>query len=202
VPNLSFRAADGTRLAGYRWGHGHTAVVLAHEIRGGACQWADYGPKLAALGYTALAFDFRNYGASEVRHYPANQRWGGDVAAAAKEVRRLGATKVFLLGASLGGSAVVDAGANIRPQVDGVISVSGAADLANAIAAAPHLRAPVLFLAGAGDTDFARDAHRLYAAAGSHDKTLKIVASGAHGVLLVGGSPAVRKLIAAFIASH
>ena len=48
---LRFRAADGTRLAGYRLGRGRTAVVLAHQRRGDACQWAGYAKRLARLGY-------------------------------------------------------------------------------------------------------------------------------------------------------
>jgi pimeloyl-ACP methyl ester carboxylesterase len=199
---LRFRAADGARLVGHRFGHGRTAVVLAHQTPGDLCQWLTYGRRLARLGYTAFAFDFRNYGQSQVRSYRPGQAQGVDVAAAVKLVRRLGARKVFLVGASLGGSGVLAAGASVRPEVDGVVSVSGAADLAHAIEAVPLLRVPVLFLAGRYDPAFADDARRLYEAAGSGDKTLKILQRGEHGTQLVGSSPAARSLVEGFIRSR
>ena len=170
--DVSFRAPDGTRLAGHLFGHGRVGVVLAHQSDGDLCQWTSYGAHLAALGYTALAFDFRNVGSSGVHHYPGNIRYGGDVAGAVRELRRRGTQKVVLVGASLGGSAVIQGAANVRPLVAGVVSVSGAADLSNAIQSAPDLRVPVLYLAGSGDRDFAADARRLYAATKERSKRL------------------------------
>jgi pimeloyl-ACP methyl ester carboxylesterase len=200
--DLRFRAADGTRLVGHRFGHGRTAIVLAHQSRGDLCQWLTYGRRLARLGYEAFAFDFRNYGQSQVRSYRPGQAQGVDVAAAVRLVRKLGARKVFLVGASLGGSGVLAGGAIVRPQVDGVVSVSGAADLSHAIELVPRLRAPVLFVVGRDDTAFASDAQRLYQATGSSDKTLEILPRGEHGTQLVGSSPAARRLIEGFIRSH
>lgn len=202
VGDVRFTAADGTRLVGHRFGSGRTAVVLAHETRGSLCQWVAYAKRLASLGYLAFPFDFRNYGDSQDRAYPANQRWGGDVAAAVKAVRARGASKVFVIGASLGGSAAVQAAANIRPQLAGVISVSGAADLAGAIAAARRLRVSVLYLAGALDKPFDEDARRLFDATASTDKTLTVVDRGEHGVQLVAHSAEARNGIESFLAGH
>ncbi len=199
---LRFRAADGTRLVGHRFGHSRTVVVLAHESRGSLCDWAPYGRRLARLGLSAFAFDFRNYGQSQTRAYRNGQSHGADVAAAVRLVRRLGARKVFLVGASLGGSAVIAAGASVRPPVNGVVSVSGAADLADALGSASHLHAPVLYLAGRDDVQFAADAQRLYDATASADKTLKILGRGEHGTELVAASPSARGLIERFVRSH
>jgi alpha-beta hydrolase superfamily lysophospholipase len=198
--DLRFRAADGTRLVGHRFGSGTTAVVLVHQRRGSLCQWVPYAKRLASLGYTTFAFDLRGYGESQSRHYPANQRYGGDVAAAVKLVRGLGAHKVFLVGASLGGSAAISAAANTLPLVDGVVSVSGAADLAGAIDAVRRVRAPSLFLAGADDTDFANDARRLYAASPALDKELEVLPGVAeHGTQLVAARSRARSLIESFL---
>jgi len=200
--DVRFRAADGTRLVGHPFGRGRTAVVLAHQTRGSLCQWVEYAQRLARLGVLAFPFDFRGSGESQPRDYPANLRYGGDVAAAVKAVRRLGARKVYVVGASLGGSAVLAAGANVSPPVDGVVSVSGAADLANAIAFVKHLRTPVLYLAGARDVDFAVDARRLYSATPRGRRTLEILPRGEHGVDLVAASPRARTLIERFIRAH
>lgn len=199
---LRFRAADGTRLVGHRFGHSRTVVVLAHESRGSLCDWAPYGRRLARLGLSAFVFDFRNYGQSQTRAYRQGQSQGADVAAAVKLVRRLGARKVFLVGASLGGSAVISAGAGVRPPVNGVVSVSGAADLADALGSAGRLRVPVLYLAGRYDVQFAEDAQRLYDATGSTDRTLRLLGRGEHGVELVAASPSARSLIERFVRSH
>ena len=60
--DLRFRATDGTRLVGHRFGQGQTAVVLAHMTPGDMCQWVTYAKRLAKLGYLALAIDLRNHG--------------------------------------------------------------------------------------------------------------------------------------------
>ncbi len=135
--------------------------------------------KAAGLGYPVFAFDFRNGGDSQERRYPGNRRCGADVAAAVKAVRRLGATKVFSVGASLGGSAVLQATANVRPPVTSVVSVSGAAELVDAIAAVRRVEVPAPYLADDHDTPFQNDARRLFAATAARDKTLKFIAGRA-----------------------
>lgn len=200
--DVTFRAPDGTRLAGHVFGSGSTGVVLAHQSDGNLCAWVPYAQHLAKLGYRALVFDFRNVGDSQARDYPANIRYGGDVAGAAAELRRLGVKKVLLIGASLGGSAVLQAAANVRPAVNGVVSVSGAADLSNAIASVPGLRVPVLYLAGSGDVDFAHDAHRLYNATRERQKTIHVLDDFRHGTALVEGSATARRLIQEFLRTH
>jgi pimeloyl-ACP methyl ester carboxylesterase len=200
--DVTFRAPDGTRLAGHVFGTGSTGIALAHQSDGNLCPWVPYAQHLAKLGYRVLVFDFRNAGDSQTRNYPANIRYGGDVAGAAAELRRLGATKVFLVGASLGGSAVLQAAANVRPPVTGVISVSGAADLSNAIASVGGLKVPVLYLAGSGDTDFAHDAHRLYNATREQQKSIRVLKDFRHGTALVAGSAAARRLIEEFLRAH
>ncbi len=202
VGDITFRAADGTRLAGHRFGEGRTAVVLAHQSDGDLCQWLPYGRRLARLGYLAIAFDFRNVGDSQERQYPANNRPGGDVAGAVQEARRRGARKVFLVGASLGGSAVLQAASNIEPRVAGVVSVSGAADLSHAIESVPRLEVPVLYLAASGDRDFAADAKRLYAATHVRDRKIVLLDDSRHGTALVGGNAGARRAIETFLRTH
>jgi pimeloyl-ACP methyl ester carboxylesterase len=86
--------------------------------------------------------------------------------------------------------------------VNGVVSVSGAADLVDASAAVKRLRVPALFIAGRFDLDFAANARRLYNATASKDKKLSIVARGEHGSQLVAADANVRATIEAFLRSH
>ena len=80
--DLQLRAADGTRLLPTGSGPAKTAVVLAHQSDGTLCQWVPYAKRLAARGYTAIVFDFRNAGGSQIVPWTATRRLGGDVAAA------------------------------------------------------------------------------------------------------------------------
>jgi pimeloyl-ACP methyl ester carboxylesterase len=200
--DVSFRAADGIRLAGHLFGHGRVGVVLAHQSNGNVCEWTTYGPRLARLGFEPLALDFRNYGASQTASIAASARIGGDVAAAASYLRRHGAKKVFLLGASMGASAVIQAGANVRPPVEGVISVSPAELFADAIRSAARLRVPVLYVAGARDPGAPQQARHLFALTGAKDRALVVADDGRHGFVLIEGNARVRARIEAFLRSH
>jgi pimeloyl-ACP methyl ester carboxylesterase len=200
---IRFRAADGTRLEGHRFGRGTTAVIFAHEVLGGACRWIPYARQFARLGYLTIAFDFRGYGHSQRRYGTAGLRLPSDVIAAARKARSLGATKVVLVGASMGGTAVLVAAARANPAVDGIISLSAPSTFGrmDGLAAARRLQAPILYIAGARDDGFPDDARILYEATASGDKSLEILDTSAHGILLAS-EPAARSLIERFVASH
>src|SRR5687768_14374802 len=83
-PDLRFRAADGTSLVGHVFGSGRKAVILGHQSQGSLCEWLPYARRLARLGYTALAVDFRGHGLSQARTGAAANRLGLDLAAAVK----------------------------------------------------------------------------------------------------------------------
>jgi alpha-beta hydrolase superfamily lysophospholipase len=204
---LWFRSADGVRLVGHRFGGmrpgAKPAVVLAHMSNGDLCEWLPFARNLAGKGLFVFAFDFRGHGFSEGR--PTYGRLAVDVAAAVKAVRELGARKVVVMGASLGGIAAVVGAANVKPTLDGVAAVSAPATIAsrlNALPSAPRLRVPALYIAAEHDQndpyDFAADARRLYEATGSPDKRLELVPGALHGVFLVNGSGPVRALLERF----
>ena len=204
-PDLHFRAADGTRIVGHRFGRGKTAIVLVHQSGSDLCQWAPYAKRLAALGYSAIAFDLRGFGESQHRIYPASLRYSADISAAVKEARRLGATRVVVVGASLGANAAIVGAANTRPLVDGVVSLSAPATFRlDAVAAARHLQVPVLYVAAEVDEGgiYAADAKKMYEATPGADKRLEVVPGGVHGVALVAGPGRVRTLLESFIRAH
>ncbi len=123
-------------------------------------------------------------------------------------MRRLGKRKVFLVGASMGGIASLVAGANVKPPVDGVVSISSPARFRglDAAATAPRLRVPVLYLAAEGDDnagyDFSQDAEAMHAATASADKRIEVLPGTLHGVGLVAGSSRARALVEAFLAER
>jgi alpha-beta hydrolase superfamily lysophospholipase len=201
---IRFRAADGTRLAGYRFGRGRTAVVLAHQLRGSSCQWIWYARRLAAQGYLAIAFDFRGDGDSQARSGRAGNRRAADVAAAARVARAREATKVFLVGASMGGTVAVGAAAVVRPAVAGVVAVSSPSAWVgiDALALARRLQVPVLYVAAENDSGFADELRALYEATASTDKAIEILPGGDHGVVLVRTSARARQLLEGFVRAH
>ncbi len=196
--SVSFQAAGGARLKGAVLGRGSTGVVLAHTTGADRCQWLPFARDLAKRGYRALVFDHRGYGASTGI---TNTDPHLDVIAAAAELRRRGARKIVLAGASMGGTGVVAAAPVIRPVVSGVVELSAPTSFsgANALAAAKKLKLPGLFIAGRDDGDFPVASRALYKAAATKDKKLHIAPSSWHGVDLVH-LPAVRKLVLDFVA--
>jgi pimeloyl-ACP methyl ester carboxylesterase len=203
-----FRAADGTRLVGHRFGGpragGRTAVVLAHMSDGDLCAWAPYARVLARNGLFAFAFDFRGHGFSQGR-----SRYGrlpADATAAVREVRRLGARRVVLVGASLGGIAALAAAPGIRPALAGVVAVSAPAAIEGRLDARPAVRrldVPTLYLVAEDDRnaayDFAADARALHAATATEEKRLLVLPGSAHGTALVAGSARARSELLRFV---
>jgi pimeloyl-ACP methyl ester carboxylesterase len=179
-------ASDGARIYGLELGNGTTGVVLAHQYLSDHCEWIDFAKELRAAGMRVLAIDFRGYGASTVGR-GSGVRLDRDVAAAAARLRADGSTRIYLVGASMGGTAVLAAGRWIRPAVAGVVSLSGPAAFRgiDALAAVKRSRVPERFLAGRLDTQFAVDARRLAKAAVAKDKAVALYPSALHGSSLL-----------------
>ncbi len=203
---VHFGAAGATNLVGVVVGTGKTGVVLAHQSRGDRCQWGDYAHELALAGYRSLIFDFAGSGLST-----GSDANDAAVVAAAGYLRTQGVTTVVLIGASMGGTAVLAAAAQIAPPVAAVASLSGPArfDGVDAAEAVKHLTVPVLYAVCVGDSGFADDARTLSNAtpAGTDKKLLVAPNCNSHGVQLAArtGGPettAVRAAIDDFLAAH
>ena len=191
-----FRTSDGVRLDGAVLGNGEKGVVLVHESPADLCGWVPYARVLAGDGFRVLLIDLRGFGLSESPDEPSTcGRFSRDFAAAVSELKREGADKVFLMGASFGGITSMVSGSRLGSRVAGVVSVSGEEQLANscgdtpslsaeldALAAVPKLRAPFLVLSSRDDgyllPDQARD---LVRRAGSQHKRLVLFPGGEHG---------------------
>jgi alpha-beta hydrolase superfamily lysophospholipase len=194
---VHFPAAGGARLYGAVLGRGTTGVVFAHQVAADHCQWLPFARQVVAKGYRALVFDMRGYGKSTG---VTNSDPQLDVKAAAAALRRRGAKRIILVGASMGATGVLSAAPNIRPAINGVIELSaptlfGSAD---ALTAVRRLERPALFIAGRDDGDFASASRALYKAAATKDKGLIIASNSWHGVDLTY-VPAVKRRMFGFI---
>ena len=193
---VSFKAADGVPLRGIATGKGKLGLVLGHQVSSSSCEWYDMAKVFAAHGYRVLALDFRGFGLSPIPPPPASSTaLGADVGGAAAELRRLGAKKVVAIGSSMGGTAVVIAGATRAYHLAGVVSLSGAGSFwdNNAVAAARNLTIPARFLAAKGDGSFPDDARAMARRAPAKDKGVLILPGGAHGTSLLENTLTARR---------
>jgi len=200
---LWLTASDGVRLYAIEAGRGPTAVVLAHQGRSDLCEELPYAKTLLASGLRVLAFDFRGDGHSEL---PAGNSLalGRDLAAAVARVHKDGAKRVFLIGASMGGAAVVQNGAGL--PVDGLVSLSGTRLWPGYGINKPGpsvLRAPFLYIGSRSDSRAPlKEARTIFHRVGSRDKRTVFYPGSLHGWELVQYAPfaaRTRALILAWI---
>jgi pimeloyl-ACP methyl ester carboxylesterase len=192
---VSLTTSDGLKLDGASVGDGDLGVVLLHEYPADLCGWWEYANYLADRGMRALAIDMRCLGKSECGER-GTAGAVADVRAAMEELRREGAKRVAIVGASYGGAIAVVAGARLAPAA--VVDLSGERSLqglvpgyddVDSLAAAPRLRAPALFVVARADhyTPVA-DMRRVYRAAGSREKRLVVLpAEAGHGLATLYG---------------
>jgi pimeloyl-ACP methyl ester carboxylesterase len=96
------------------------AAILCHGQSWDASGWRDIAPQLVARGVPALALNFRGYAGSTGK----TGTWTTvtDLAAAKAWLRRTGAKEISLVGASMGGHAVL--GSSFDGDVESVVSIS------------------------------------------------------------------------------
>jgi pimeloyl-ACP methyl ester carboxylesterase len=177
---ITVTTEDGLALEGRLFGSGSAYVVLAHMRPATMDSWFSFAELLASKGYSALVFNFRGYGASEGDGFQVDV----DVVAAIDHAVSLGAEKMFVVGASMGGTGAIAAAA-VRP-VGSVVTLSAPARFegVDAVAAASQVTAPILLIAGADNPPYQAEAEEIAAAAaGASD--VRIVPSSAHGTNLL-----------------
>lgn len=205
---LWFYAADGTRLDGAELGTGPRGVILLHEVPADLCGWAPYAETLARRHYHVLLVDLRSYGLSGRGAFGAGPGAIADVRGSVRELRKLGATKIVVVGASYGGVAAVVGGAALGSRISAVASLSGELSMGykfNALAAVRHLRVPLLVMGSRQDRYLnAHDARMLVNASGSEESSLVEFPGFYHGWDLLYDSPRRRHaddVLAKFLAS-
>jgi pimeloyl-ACP methyl ester carboxylesterase len=216
---VRFSAADGIGLVGRLSGTGDVGVILAHGFSHGIAQegWLGFVPALVSRGYMVLTFNFRGFCDSEGcsdRRGDLGKNWQDAMAAVAFMEKR-GAKKVFLIGASMGGLAVLRAARMPEVDVAGVVSLSTpqfpskyytGEPQANDVTPARlrQIDEPKLFVAGTKDVQlpasapfrpgvtsvrFAADARRMFDGA-EEPKELALVDSSFHSSDLLTYAPA------------
>jgi uncharacterized protein len=192
---VTFRSADGVKLSGRLFGSGTVGVVLSHMLPADQTSWWDFASELADEGYRALTYDFRGYcpggdagcsaGAKQIA--PIWQ----DVLGAIDEIRSAGATRVVLIGASMGGTASLVAASKPGAQVQAVLTLSAPASIEGLVADPQTLStvtAAKLFIAGNADPTGSADAAQQLYDSSPQPKRVDIVTSSDHGTDLLTGN--------------
>lgn len=142
-----------------------TGIVIDHQSDQSLCDSMGWADTFAVEGFLAIAPSLDD--GDEVT----------ETEGAVEYLRTHGATRIVLVGASMGGTVVLVAATQIQPPVQAVISVSAptAWNAADAQSAVPKLTVPVFYAASAQDTAFAASTTTLYGATATKDKTEVIV---------------------------
>jgi pimeloyl-ACP methyl ester carboxylesterase len=194
---LWFSAADGTRLDGAELGSGPRGVILLHESPADLCGWEPYGMTLARRHFHVLLVDLRGYRLSHRGSFGGARGARADVRGAVDELKRLGAKRVVVVGASYGGVVALVAAPALGSQIAAVASLSGelvlgqgSATELNALDAVRRLRVPLLVM-GSRDDRYLSDAEarQLVHAAGSKQKSLTEFDGTFHGWDLLSDAP-------------
>jgi dienelactone hydrolase len=96
------------------------AAILCHGQSWDASGWRDIAPQLVARGIPALALNFRGYDGSTGKTTPASTV--ADLHAAKAWLKQSGAKEIALVGASMGGHAVL--GSSFERDIECLVSVS------------------------------------------------------------------------------
>jgi pimeloyl-ACP methyl ester carboxylesterase len=203
---VRFETSDGIAIAGHLYSSGgpkRKVVVLAHEFPKDQTAWTPSANKLAAAGIDALTFDFRSYG--ETGGPGDISKIDLDVEAAARFIASRDYAQVYLVGASMGGTASIKAAA--RLDVAGLVTISSphmimGLDATQDIAAVTE---PKLFIAGSFDANGAYVAIiDSFMATAPDPKTRIIYEESAHGTELFGtpSGPDLEEALFTFLESN
>src|SRR6267143_366781 len=182
---VSFPTADGGVVSADLYGAGERGVVLAHGGRFKKGSWEKQAQALAAAGFRVLAIDFRGYGQSRGPgdSDPMSAPLHLDVLAAVRYLRKSGAKKVSVVGASMGGGAAGDASILSEPgEIDRLVFLGAAPN-----GPAEKLKAASLFIVARDDAS--EDGLRLPGIRAQYEKDpqpkeLIIVDGSAHAQIL------------------
>ncbi len=195
---VSFTTDDGVTIQGHLFGDGDVAVILSHMFPNDQTAWFPFAGELADEGFTALTFDFRGYGESGGDKDIGNIT--RDLQAALDLMRGRGLGEIYLVGASMGGTASLIVAA--QDEVAGVVAISAPQSFQGleALDVVADITEPKLFIASEGDASAASSLELLFDAA-REPKRERLFTGSAHGTALLDSEHGreFRDLVLAFI---
>ena len=178
-----FTTDDGVTLSGKIVGTGTTAIIFSSMDGDPKIDWKDLAPLLAARGYMTLSYDYRGLGASQ-GHYNRS-KIDHDLNAAIQAAQQQGATKLVLMGASLGGLVTLKVAATAHPTA--VVALSAPRDFGGLDVSDDELRAitaPKFLAVAEKDGGFLSPMQYVYNLT-PEPKELHVYPGNDHGTLLL-----------------
>ena len=212
---VAFEASDGVRLQGRLFGEGEVAIVLSHmgDPSNDQTEWFDSAVWLAGIGYRVLTYNTRGicpggFAGCSAGSWTLSQNWR-DIVGADRFVRAKGATRVVLIGASVGSMGSIIAAPRLRHRPAALVAISGVEVCCGYELGRREIRAtgvPMLFIAADRDSWAATSTRRFYSWA-REPKAIRIVAgTGLHGTDLLlpeqSASGELQLLIQRFLTRH
>lgn len=175
-----FKTDDQVEIEGRIFGIGKNGLILAHMYTADQESWKDFALLLSQKGYRVLTFNFRGYGKSGgERQISLIYK---DVLAAYEFFKKEGVEDIILIGASMGGTAVLKVAA--QKDVNGVISMSGPLNWKQMGLSAEEeiklIEEPKLFIASEGDNSAKNSANLMYELS-DEPKQIEIYPGSEHG---------------------
>jgi len=126
---VSFTAEDGVKLSGTLFlAKGDTAVALAHMGIADQKSWHPFAGHIAGRGFTALTFDFRCFGLSDCGKMGQSESlFTRDIRAAIRFLHERGLKRIACMGASMGGTACMNAA--LDEELAGMVVIASTAPL-------------------------------------------------------------------------
>jgi dienelactone hydrolase len=195
---LTFHA-HGASIDAAVLGDGPVGVVFANDSGNSACGWTSFARQLAGQGMRVLLFE-----------YDDESHAAGEAIAAGHALRADGAKRLAMIGASVGGRAVVQANARDHSTFAAAVSLSAersvGANLTEILPLARHIRTPSLYVGSRDDgyTTFGRDTRQFHSATPAKVDRMLLVPGPDHGVDLLSdeNGPRVRSTILAFVQAN
>lgn len=179
---------DGVHLAGTVYGHEGAGILLAPMYPGGQAGWKLFAEVAASKGYRVLTFDFRGYGDSDGTQNPTEAL--ADLKVAQDFLLENSDGRIVLIGAGLGGTAVIRSAAQTADgSVLGIAVISaprifGEFDLSDD--ELQGLGLPSLWLGARND--MTQSTEELYSLAGGAKELWIYEGSSLHGTFIFEGA--------------
>jgi dienelactone hydrolase len=187
--------AHGEALDAATLGRGRVGVVFANQSGNYPCDWLPFARDLAGGGRRVAVFAYAD---------PSS--FDGELLAVARALRSTGTHSVALIGASIGGRAVIQAAARNSATVAAAVSLSAERSVGqfpDILPSARRVRVPSLYVGSREDgyTTFGRETREFHRVTPARVNRILLVPGSDHGVDLLSDAngPRVRTAIIDFI---
>jgi alpha/beta superfamily hydrolase len=192
-----FTAEDGATLNGKIVGTGTTAIIFSAMDADPKEEWDQVTPLFVARGYMTMTYDYRGLGQSQ-GHYIKDQI-DRDLRAAVKAAQAKGATKIVLMGSSIGGIVTTKVAATAQPVATVVLSAplsfGGIGVSADELKAIPGAK---FFAAAEKDSPYPGTVQGMYSTV-TEPKEVHIYPGNSHGTNLFGDKSDFKTQLFAFL---